>query len=105
MPSKRIQESQKRREEFLARFATIKQHIAMTEEEFFTWENGDEEYVVPLIKKYLRTPEQVMFLYGADLTIEDCLNGRVAGDLTRKIVQLIFDDWNKKLGTKHFGGF
>ena len=61
-------------------------------------------YVVPLIKKYLRTPEQKAKLDAFDITIEDCLNGRVAGEVACEFVYCMFAEWNAKLGTEHFGG-
>lgn len=76
----------------------------MTPEEMFTWENGEEEHVVPLIKKYLRTQEQKLFLVEHDITIEDVLNGRVEHfDGYEQFREAMFADWNAKLGKKHFG--
>ena len=76
--------------------------IPFTQDEWLLWENGDEEYVIPLIKKYLRTPEQKARLNAADVTIEDCLNARIEGG-TPEWVYDMFNDWNQKLGSKHFG--
>lgn len=76
-----------------------------TEEEWHLWDyNGEEEYVVPLIKKYLRTGEQREMLADIDCSIEDCLNGRVEGEVQQAFVAAMFADWNAKLGYKHFGG-
>ena len=78
--------------------------IPFTEEEWHLWdENCEEEYVVPLIKKYLRTPGQASALYSMDATIEDCLNGRVAGGASWQVITHMFEDWNKKLGYHRFG--
>lgn len=78
--------------------------ITMDAEDFHLWESGEEEYVVMLIKKYLRTPEQKAALDAMDVTIEDMLNGRVSGHPERHLQSAIFADWNQRLGTKHFGG-
>lgn len=78
--------------------------IAFTEEEWHLWDDiSDEEYVVPLIKKYLRTPEQRAYLAAEDFSIEDMLNGRVEGDAQQNFVALTYLDWNAKLGYKCFG--
>jgi hypothetical protein len=99
--SKRIAEAQARRAAEEARRKACL--IPFTEEEWHLWENGDEEYVVPLIKKYLRTPGQASELFAMDYTIEDALNGRIAGEENHKTVTAMFTDWNQKLGYKHFG--
>jgi hypothetical protein len=99
--SKRILQAEKERKAFLERLAIINQNIPITEEEFLLWENSEEEYVVPLIKKYLRTDAQKLWLFVEDLSIEDMLNGRF--DQTQEVmVKLYFKEWNQKLGTKHF---
>lgn len=77
--------------------------VPFTEEEFHLWEQADEEYVVPLIKKYLRTEAQKKEMNDFDITIEDMLNGRVAGEDAQKFVATTFMLWNARLGYKHFG--
>jgi hypothetical protein len=76
--------------------------IPFTDEEWHLWENGEEEYIVPLIKKYLCTPEQKEELNAADITIEDCLNARIEGGIPGW-VNAMFGDWNWKLGYPYFG--
>ena len=36
--------------------------VPFTEEDFYLWENGEEEHVIPLIRLYLLTPEQKAWL-------------------------------------------
>lgn len=67
------------------------------EGEFF-----EEHYQIEAIKKYLRTPEQKQKLDIADLSIEDCLNGRFNSE-QEKTVLGVFAEWNNKLGFKCFG--
>jgi hypothetical protein len=67
----------------------------------FEWHN--EEYLVRGIKKYLRTDEHKKLLADADLTIEDCLNGRY-DEAQEPIVHRIYADWNKKIGRECFYG-
>jgi hypothetical protein len=98
----RLQQAQMERAKMLGRLAVMNIRVPMTEEEFHLWENAEEEYVVPLIKKYLRTPEQKVQLDAADYTIEDCLNGRIEGGTPEWVYQM-YADWNAKLGAKHFG--
>jgi len=77
--------------------------IPFTDEEWHLWDqNCEEEYVVPLIKKYLRTGEQREMLSDVDYSIEDCLNGRVEGEAQQAFVNAMFAEWNAKLGYKHF---
>lgn len=77
--------------------------LGMDSDELFNWENPDSEEVsIDLIKKYLRTPAQKEMLDKFDLTIADLLNGRYA-QAYAAAVQSIFDDWNQRLGEKHFG--
>jgi hypothetical protein len=76
--------------------------VPFTEEDFYVFENGEEEHVIPLIKLYLLTPEQKAWLTAADLTIADLLNGRYTVSFAGKVSE-IYADWNAKLKTKHFG--
>lgn len=78
--------------------------ITMDAEDFHLWENGEEEHKIMLIKKYLRTPEQKAALEAMDLTIEAMLNGCVSGYPEQHLTSAIFAEWNRRLGTKHFGG-
>lgn len=79
--------------------------IPFTDEEWHLWDwLGEEEYVVPLIKKYLRSDEQRQEMAKYDISIEDMLNGRVEGEEAHNFVALAFLDWNKKLGYLQFGG-
>lgn len=78
--------------------------IPFTEEEWYLWElSSEEEYVVPLIKKYLRTPEQRATMNELDISIEDMLNGRVEGEAAQAFVAETFTAWNAKIGYKQFG--
>jgi len=71
-------------------------------EDKYVWENPDKESdQVRLIKKYLRTSQQKEVLDQLDLSIEDLLNGRFTQSQS-KIVKVIFQEWNDKLGTKEF---
>lgn len=63
----------------------------------------EESYLVDAIKKHLRTEEQRKTLFDLDLSIEDCLNGRYT-DQQGKVIHAIYQQWNDKLGFKHFGG-
>jgi hypothetical protein len=76
--------------------------IEMELEDKYVWENPDKESdQVRLIKKYLRTSQQKEVLDQLDLSIEDLLNGRFTQSQS-KIVKVIFQEWNDKLGTKEF---
>lgn len=78
--------------------------VPFTEEEWHLWDDiCDEEYVVPLIKKYLRTPEHKKMLDALDISIEDMLNGRVEGEEKHEVVEAMFAVWNQTLGYKRFG--
>jgi hypothetical protein len=63
---------------------------------------GGDAYNIPIIKQYLRTPEQKAFLDANDWSIEDVLNGRIPGGAPSEIAAM-FEDWNSKLGKKLFG--
>lgn len=65
--------------------------------------NWEEEYLVLFIKKYLRTPEQKALLDARDISIEDVLNGRIEGADQDGIYNMLFEDWNAKLGFRGFG--
>lgn len=72
--------------------------------DFFINEEFDEEhYLVAAIKKHLRSEEDREGLYHRDISIEDCLNGRVAGEEPQLFVDQMFGRWNEKLGHKVFG--
>jgi len=62
-----------------------------------------EEYLVAAIKRYLRTPEQKAILDARDISIEDVLNGRIEGADQDDIYNMLFNDWNAKLGFRGFG--
>ena len=62
----------------------------------------EEHYEVAAIKRHLRTANHKIALDAADLSIEDCLNGRVPGHL-ELVVQAMFGHWNAKLGFKRYG--
>lgn len=64
-----------------------------------------EEYLVAAIKQYLRTPAQKIKLDAADISIEEMLNGRVAGSTNQALVRVIFDEWNEAAGEKWFFGY
>jgi hypothetical protein len=79
--------------------------VPFTDEEWHLWyDNCEEEYVVPLIKKYLRTPEHKSMLDQLDITIEDMLNGRVEGAEKQEFTDALFAVWNQTLGYPHFDG-
>lgn len=63
-----------------------------------------EEDFVLKIRQYLLTGEQKKFLSNHDITIEDCLNGRLANvdDNTLEELREMFHDWNVKCGKKLF---
>ena len=61
----------------------------------------EESYLVEAIKQHLRTPDDKKQLYDADLSIEDCLNGRYGGG-QEGVVNGILKGWNEKLGFKQF---
>lgn len=63
-----------------------------------------EQYLVPAIKRWLRTEDQRQRMAKADVSIEEMLNGRYNGERVGGVVQAIFDEWNAKLGFKSFGG-
>lgn len=69
------------------------------------WKKDDfygEEYLIPAIKRWLRTDEQRKMMADMDISIEEMLNGRYGGHLEPKVFQ-IYDEWNAKLGFKSFG--
>lgn len=67
----------------------------------FEWH--DESYLVQAIKKYLRTDRHKQTMNAFDFTIEDMLNGRIEGHNAQAAAERIFEDWNAKIGHKHFG--
>lgn len=88
------------------------EHTATIEQvaEFYRYAHGpdfdgfdDEDHHVQLIKKYLRSPEDLEMLARIDYSIEDCLNGRVSGKYGAD-VDAMFRRWNEKLKFKAFGG-
>ncbi len=62
----------------------------------------EESHLVTAIRKHLLTPQQRRILADLNLSIEDILNGRVTG-YSEWAVDAIFDEWNVKLGFRHFG--
>ena len=71
---------------------------------FFLCGQFDEEYyLVEAIEMYLLTEEQRKRMFDANLTIEKILNGRFVSSDVGNVVQNILDEWNAKLGWKHFG--
>lgn len=70
------------------------------------WKNGEfyeEHYLVAAIKKHLLTEEQRICLFNLDLSIEDVLNGRIGGGSKWEFVtNVLFPDWNQKLGFESF---
>lgn len=82
--------------------------IPLTEEQIqfiftpeFEW--CDEKWMVAGIKKYLRTPKQKMWMEAFDYSIEDMLNGRIEGEFAQANCDIIFAQWNDRLGRKVFG--
>ena len=69
------------------------------------WKVGEfceERYLVESIEKHLQTEDQRKRMFDARLSIEKMLNGRYSSQ--EPVVEAIFDEWNKKLGFKAFGG-
>jgi hypothetical protein len=72
--------------------------------EFFRrGEFHEEHYSVAAIKRHLLTNEQKNLMVIHDLSIEDMLNGRVAGEERNAIVAGFYRVWNARLGFAHFG--
>lgn len=71
------------------------------------WQYGefdDEPYSIAAIERWLQTEEQRRKIFDARLSIEKMLNGRY-GAAEEALVEGIYDEWNKKLGHYHFGGW
>lgn len=67
-------------------------------------EGHDEHWQVQVIKKHLLTDAQRRQLQEWDLSIEDCLNGRIEMESSRNIyVCAMFENWNYKLRERIFG--
>lgn len=79
----------------------ISKHTGINIEEVHAFMNY-EEHAVEFVKAHLRTPEQKKWLDEQDLSIEDVFNGRF-GAGQEEYVEKMFDEWNTKLGRKHFG--
>ena len=97
----RIEEARRDREALQARMAQC-QFVCDDEDEFRWFENAEEGTVL-FIKKYLRTEEQRAWLYAQDLSLEDVLNGRTTIVQSEFLRNVIFYDWNTKLGRHVFG--
>lgn len=98
----RFQKEETQSEEVMTEIK-LQPRIELSEEDIYTLENATgEEYVVAVIKRYLRTSEQKAWLDGQDLSIEDLMNGRYGGE-QEPIVLSIYNDWNAKLGVRYFG--
>lgn len=79
-----------------------------------TWEqvcwyfkNGEfyqEHYSIAAIERYLLTEEQRQWLFDNRISIEKCLNGRVAGQAATDKHKVLYKPWNEKLGFKRYGG-
>jgi len=67
----------------------------------FSKEFYNEYQLVDAIKKHLLTDDQKQFLSDNNLSIEDCLNGRVSGKFDTEI-STMFREWNTKIGKKIF---
>ncbi|MDD5454051.1 MAG: hypothetical protein PHW62_00925 [Candidatus Ratteibacteria bacterium] len=81
----------------------ISKHTGINIEEVHAFMNY-EEYAVEFVKAHLRTPEQKKWLDEQDLSILDVFHGSfgaVAGQ--EEYIEQMLNDWNKKLGRKHFG--
>jgi hypothetical protein len=74
----------------------------------FWRDDGDfceEHYLVAAIERWLLTEEQRKAMFDHRLSIEKMLNGRYVDSLgVGMLVAGIFEEWNKKLGFKAFGG-
>ena len=62
----------------------------------------EEHYLVSAIRRHLLTPEQRQLLFEKDISIEDCLNGRIEGG-TPSFVHEMYKAWNTTLGWHEFG--
>jgi hypothetical protein len=62
-----------------------------------------EHYQVAAIKKHLRNAADKIIMDQHDFTIEDMLNGRIAGEERQSACALLFARWNSRLGYRHFG--
>lgn len=72
----------------------------MTEEEFeYIADGGEIEDKVPVIKKYLMTPEQKQGLKNRDLSIEAVLTGQYNRNCSDFVNEML-KDWNVRLGQK-----
>lgn len=63
----------------------------------------NEHQFVQAIREHLITQEQKQFLFDNDITIEDCLNGRVSGgEEIRTPIREMYKDWNDKIEHEMF---
>jgi len=97
--SKRVREAQSLHQAFLAKFQKLR--VPIPQEEFHLFETAaGEEHTVAVIRSYLLTEPQRIWLFQRNISIEDILNGRVEGGLPE--VAALFRDWNEKLGGEYF---
>jgi len=74
------------------------------EEVRYFFEEGEffeEHYLVEAIERWLLTEDQRKRMYDNRISIEKMLNGRCTCD--SQIISEIYQEWNEKLGDKHFG--
>ena len=97
----RIEQAHREQADLRARMALCT--FVCDDEDEFRWFESAEEGTVLFIKKYLRTEEQRAWLFAQDLSLEDVLNGRTTIVQSEFLRNVIFYDWNTKLGRHVFG--
>ena len=71
---------------------------------YFKNESFDsEEWLVKTIRKHLLTEAQRKTMFDLNFTVEDALNGRTETQDAWDAIQVIYADWNQKLGHHAFG--
>lgn len=63
----------------------------------------NEPQAIGLIKKHILTEPQRQLLFEHNMSIEDMLNGRIAGEERQAVEATIYAEWNTKLGYQAFG--
>lgn len=63
----------------------------------------NEPQAIELIKKHILTEPQRQLLFDHNMSIEDMLNGRIAGEERQAVEATIYAEWNTKLGYQAFG--
>ena len=78
--------------------------MTIDDDTLYQFQNGfdNEGRFVQAIRKHLLTDDQKRFLHQADLSIEDCLNGRYGEKHEQAIARKLYKPWNTKIGSKCF---